>query len=175
MIWESKRILQMINSPEGQAVLEKEYGVEEHLMENIGPLLGISGICNLLGAIKTAKFYDYGEDETIVTVATDSLSRYHSVMDDMKRDYGDIDRAQAVSITNGLIHGHRTDWVMEGTREARTRWHNLKYYTWVEQQGKTVQELDAQREASWWEAHQERVTDIDDAILKYREEHGYTV
>ena len=173
--WESKRALQMLNTTVGQSVLEKEYGVEEHLLENIAPLLGISGVCNLIGAIKTAKYYDYGEDETIVTVATDSLSRYHSVMDDMKRDYGDIDQARAVGVVESLLHGQKTDWIMDGTREARTRWHNLKYYTWVEQQGKTVEELDAQRDPAWWEDHQAKVADIDAAILDHREKHGYTV
>jgi cysteine synthase len=63
----------------------------------------------------------------------------------------------------------RTDWIMEGTRAARERWHNLKYYTWVEQQGKTVQELDAQRDPAWWESHQQRVQDIDARLTTLRE------
>jgi hypothetical protein len=63
----------------------------------------------------------------------------------------------------------RTDWIMRGTPEARTRWHNLKYYTWVEQQGKTVQELDAQREPAWWERHQQMVQEIDARLVALRQ------
>jgi cysteine synthase A len=173
--WESKRGLQMLNSEGGLQALERRYGVDPGLMECISPMLGISGVCNLLGAIKTAKHYDMGKDDVIFTIATDSLSRYHSVMDNMRRDYGEIDEAAAVGVIEGIFRGQRTDWVMDGTREARTRWHNLKYYTWVEQQGKTVEELDAQRDPAWWEAHQQRVEDIDAAILEYREKHGVSV
>ena len=57
---------------------------------------------------------------------------------------------------------------MEGTREARERWHNLKYYTWVEQQGKSVEELDAQRDPDWWLEHQARVAEIDRRLLEQR-------
>jgi hypothetical protein len=45
----------------------------------------------------------------------------------------------------------------------------LKYYTWVEQQGKTVQELDAQREPAWWERHQQMVQEIDARLVALRE------
>ena len=57
---------------------------------------------------------------------------------------------------------------MEASRAARERWHNLKYYTWVEQQGKTVAELDAQRDPEWWLAHQARVAEIDKRLLAQR-------
>jgi cysteine synthase len=170
--WECKRGLQALNTPAGIEVLEKRYRTEPGVIECIGPMLGISGICNLLGAIKTAKYYDLGEDEVIFTIATDSLSRYHSVMDDMRRDYGEIDEAIAVGVIEGIFQGQRTDWIMEGTREARTRWHNLKYYTWVEQQGKSVEELDAQRDPGWWIRHQQKVAEIDSALLEYRAKHG---
>jgi hypothetical protein len=60
------------------------------------------------------------------------------------------------------------DWIQEGTRHNRDRWHNLKYYTWVEQQGKTVEELDAQKNPDWWFAHQERVGEIDRLIRETR-------
>jgi hypothetical protein len=58
---------------------------------------------------------------------------------------------------------------MPGTPDARERWHNLKYYTWVEQQGKTVEELDAQRDPEWWLAHQARVSEIDSRLTAARE------
>ncbi len=50
----------------------------------------------------------------------------------------------------------------------RNRWHNLKYYTWVEQQGKTVEELDAQRDPEWWLEHQQRIADLDEKIRAAR-------
>jgi hypothetical protein len=134
----------------------------------LAELLGISGICNIIGAIKTAKYYNMSSDDVIVTVATDSMERYHSVMNNMREEHGALDEAQATSYVEGIFHRADTDWIMEGTRDARERWHNLKYYTWVEQQGKTVQELDAQRDPAWWVAHQEQVAEIDKRLMAQR-------
>ena len=50
----------------------------------------------------------------------------------------------------------------------RKRWHNLKYYTWVEQQGKTVEELNAQRDPAFWEREQAQVAEVDRLLLEYR-------
>ena len=69
----------------------------------------------------------------------------------MRSAHGALDEASATAIVDGVYHRAATaDWIMEGGRAARERWHNLKYYTWVEQQGKTVAELDAQRDPDWW-------------------------
>ena len=121
-----------------------------------------------IGAIKTAKFYGMGGDDVIVTVATDAMERYGSVMATMRERHGPLDEATATAIVDGVFHRAATDWVMEGSREARERWHNLKYYTWVEQQGKSVAELDAQRDPAWWIGHQEQVAEIDKRLLEQR-------
>jgi len=165
---ESKKGLQLLAEETGRAALVNRYGIDPALVEKLGTLFGISGICNILGAIKTAKFYGYGKGDMIVTIATDALDRYHSVMADMAQTYGTLDEAAAVGRVEGVFHGMRTDWVQAGTPEARQRWHNLKYYTWVEQQGKTVEELDAQRDPAWWENHQAMVQDIDSRLTALR-------
>ncbi|MEJ5200558.1 MAG: pyridoxal-5'-phosphate-dependent protein subunit beta, partial [Anaerolineae bacterium] len=146
----------------------KRYGADPDTVEQLGSLFGISSICNILGAIKTAKYYRMGKDDLIVTVATDGLDRYGSVMEAMRRDYGVVDETEAIARVRSLFHGLRTDYIWEGNWENRARWHNLKYYTWVEQQGKTVQELDAQKDPAWWEAEQALVREIDARLLEYR-------
>jgi hypothetical protein len=166
---ECKLGLQVFAEAAGRETLVKRYGMDAELVEQLGPLFGISGICNILGAIKTAKYYNFGEEDVVVTVATDSLDRYHSVMASIAECYGPLDEAATVGRVEGIFHGMRTDWIAEGTREARERWHNLKYYTWVEQQGKTVEELDAQRDPAWWVAHQQRIPEIDARLTALRE------
>jgi hypothetical protein len=94
-------------------------------------------------------------------------------MNDMATSYGTLDEAAAVGRVEGIFHAMKTDWIMPGTPEARARWHNLKYYTWVEQQGKTVEELDAQRDPAWWEAHQVRVQEIDAQLLALRQSESH--
>lgn len=165
---ECKKGLQVLAEPVARQSLVARYGIDEATVEKLSTLFGISGICNILGAIKTAKYYGFGQDDVIVTVATDALDRYHSVMGDMAQQFGTLDEAAAVGRIESIFHGMRIDWIMEGTRAARERWHNLKYYTWVEQQGKTVQELDAQRDPAWWEGHQQRVQEIDARLAALR-------
>ncbi len=165
-----KKGLQLLADEAGRETLVKRYSIDPQLTERMGDLFGISGICNILGAIKTAKYYEMGNDDIIVTVATDGLDRYHSVMDNMREHFGVLDEAAAVGRVESVFHSATTDWIQPGTKAARERWHNLKYYTWVEQQGKIVEELDAQRDQQWWIDHQGRVGEIENKLLKLRQE-----
>jgi hypothetical protein len=125
-------------------------------------------VCNVLGAIKTAKYYGYGPNDTVVTVLTDGIDRYHSVMDQITEKYGALSRAEAERRHRSIFLDAKLDYVQEGTVQNRERWFNLKYYTWVEQQGKTVEELNAQRSQSWWKDQQDKVEDVDARLLKAR-------
>ena len=84
---ECKKGLQVFAESGARETLVERYGVEPELVEQLGGLFGISGICNILGAIKTAKYYNLGAGETVVTVATDALDRYHSVMGAMAQQF----------------------------------------------------------------------------------------
>jgi hypothetical protein len=131
-------------------------------------IFGISGACNLIGAIKTAKHFGLGKHDAIVIPATDNIDRYHTTMQETDERYGRLDTCESVVRIEGILKNQKADWYMDGTPGARRQWHNLKYYTWVEQQGKTVDELNAQLDPEWWLAHQARVADIDQKILALR-------
>ena len=160
--------LRLFAEEAGRRALVERLGVDAELVAQLSELLGISGVCNIIGAIKTAKFYGLGADDVVATVATDGMERYDSVMAALRDKHGALDEAAALAIAEGVFKRAGTDWIQEGARESRERWHNLKYYTWVEQQGKTVEELDAQRDPQWWQAHQEAVADIDNMLLDQR-------
>jgi cysteine synthase len=162
------RGLQLFTESVGWQVMEERFGVPGAATCQLASIFGISGICNLLGAIKTAKFYNLGRDDLIVTVCTDAFDRYPSVMEMLTAQEGVMDEPLATARMSQIFHGAGLDWIQEGTRHNRDRWHNLKYYTWVEQQGKTVEELDAQKRPEWWLAHQEKVAEIDRLIQAYR-------
>jgi len=125
-------------------------------------------VYNVLGAIKTAKHYRFGRRDVIATICTDAIDRYHSVMDAMAECYGAVDDARGLAYVEGIFRGQKTDWIKDGTPDVRQQWQNLKYYTWVEQQGKTVQELDAQRDPEWWLRHQALVPEMDRRIREAR-------
>jgi cysteine synthase len=164
---ECKKGLQLLTEEAGWNTLVKRFGVPRASVEKMATIFGISGVCNVLGAIKTARFYGMSARDTIVTICTDNIERYHSVMADLTRTYGKMDEAEATARV-GIFRDQKTDWTHEGTVEMRRQWHNLKYYTWVEQQGKTVEELNAQLDPAWWREHQERVVEIDKRILAAR-------
>lgn len=165
---ECKKGLQLLTSEAGQQTLARRYGVSETKMKRLATIFGISGVCNALGAIKTAKHYRLGKRDVIVIICTDAIDRYHSVMEEMARVYGEIDDARAMAYVEAIFHGAKTDWIKDGTPDVRRQWHNLKYFSWVEQQGKTVEELDAQRDPEWWIGHQQLIPEMNARIKSAR-------
>ena len=161
---ESKKGLQLLTEEAGWNALAGRFGVPPESVGRMAGVFGISGVCNVLGAIRTAKHFRLGPRDLIVTVCTDDVGRYRSVLAEMTRTLGPMGEAEAAARVD-IFRDQRTDWVLEGTPDTRERWHNLKYYTWVEQQGKTVEELDAQRDPGWWGRHQEIVPELD-ALLR---------
>lgn len=165
---ECKKGLQFLTEEPGMDRLVR-LGVAPALVEKLSTIFGISGVCNVLGAIKAAKHYHFGPNDVIVTICTDAIDRYHSVMEEMTRTYGVMDATEAAVRLGAIFHGQKTDWIKDGTPDVRRQWHNLKYYTWVEQQGKTVAQLDAQLSPSWWAEHQQMVPEIDTRIKQARD------
>ena len=165
---ESKMGLQLLTEDAGWKIMMERYGISGEDACDMAGIFGISGVCNVLGAIKTAKYYNLGQEDVICTVCTDSIDRYHSVMEELTKTFGKMDQTEAAVRLVSIFHKQKLDWIAEGTREARERWHNLKYYTWVEQQGKTIKELNAQRDPEYWIEKQDRVKEIDRMILDSR-------
>lgn len=165
---ECLRVLQVFTHPIGSETLTKQFGIDEDTACRIAQTFGISGVCNLLGAIKTAKHFGLGKRDVIVTVATDGPDRYRSVMHQWN-EHHPLTPAAAESIVSSILHRQKTDWIKDGTPDNRRQWHNLKYYTWVEQQGKTVEELNRQLDPEWWLAEQAKVADINRKIGAMRQ------
>lgn len=165
---ECKKGLQVLTDEAGWNTLNKRYGISKKDIEMLSKIFGISGVCNVLGAIKLSKHYGLGKDDVIVTICTDAIDRYRSVMADMDKRFGKLDETEAAVRVGSIFHSQKTDYFSEGTRLEKERWHNLKYYTWVEQQGKTVDELNALKNQEYWESQQKLVGEIDKRIEQYR-------
>lgn len=165
---ECKLGLQALTEEPGQEALCRSFGVPEEAARRLSGIFGISGVCNVLGAIKTARFYGLGRDDLVVTILTDAIDRYRSVMASLSDCFGPMDRTAAEKRIEGIFHRQKLDWIQEATRLNRERWHNLKYFTWVEQQGKTVEELEAQRRPDYWEEKQAEIARIDRLITACR-------
>ena len=157
----------MVLLQEGGRFLIDELGISEQAANRMVNTFGMSGVCNVLGAIKTVKHYGLGPDDLVVTVATDGYDRYPSVARWLASQEGEQTREKALRRIE-IFHRAKTDWVLEGDRETRLRWHNQKYFTWVEQQGKTLEALEMQKDPDFWREQRDRAKDIDKKILEMR-------
>ncbi|MHC1739991.1 MAG: pyridoxal-phosphate dependent enzyme [Anaerolineaceae bacterium] len=159
-------IMRLFNEPVGQKYLVKK-GVPEQIVKHLD-LLGFSGIANVLSAIKFAKYSEMGENDIVLTVLTDSMELYGSRVADMNEEFGPYTETDAAETFARYLLGVTTDNFLETTYESRKRIHNLKYYTWVEQQGKTYQEIQEQwYDPNYWTDIQGQVEEIDELITEF--------
>lgn len=170
---DSQKILRFFNEPLGREYLVKECGVSPELVELLG-YFGISGIANMLCAIKMAKYYELTEKDVLATVMTDSASMYQSRIEELKEEDGEYTPIKAAVDYTAHIASIKTDNMLELTYEDRKRIHNLKYYTWVEQQGRTVDELNAlwYDEENTWGSVRRQAPEIDALINEFNERTG---
>jgi cysteine synthase A len=133
------RLMRLFNEPEGKQYLI-DMGIDSELVKELH-LLGISGIANMLSAIKTAKYFEYTEDDVIISLATDSMEMYLSRMEEEKEAKGAYNTLQAARDLDRCMLGQGIEYLKELSYTDRKAIHNLKYFTWVEQQEKDVKDL----------------------------------
>ena len=170
---DSQRLIRLFNNPMGKEYLINEAHVSPEVVEKLS-YLGISGTANVLCAIKMAKYYEMTEHDVIATVLTDSVDMYGSRIKELEEENGPYTMTSAAVDHNLHMLGLRTDNMEELTYIGRKRVHNLKYYTWVEQQGRTVEELNDlwyNPEKTWKGVHSQ-AKDLDELINEFNEASG---
>ena len=161
-------ISRLFNEPEGRKYLVRK-GVPAEFVEQLD-LLGFSGISNVLTAIKFAKYYEMGENDVVLTMLTDSMDLYQSRLKEMHAEYGEYTEIDAAADHARYLVGQTTDNMLELRYPDQKRVHNLKYFTWVEQQGKTYEEIQAQwYQPDYWTNIQGQVGEIDELIVAFNE------
>ncbi|MFX1517584.1 MAG: pyridoxal-phosphate dependent enzyme, partial [Promethearchaeota archaeon] len=165
-------LVRLFNEPVGHAYL-RDQGVSEDLVSQLH-LLGISSIANVLMAIKFAKYYELTRKDVILTVFTDSMELYGSRVKELRAEYGDYNERTAAADFHRSLHGIRTDSMAELRYIERKRIHHLKYFTWIEQQGKSTEELDRQWHDydNYWRSINMLTSKIDMLIEEFNEKVG---
>ncbi|MFH1681877.1 MAG: pyridoxal-phosphate dependent enzyme [Candidatus Eisenbacteria bacterium] len=163
-------LLRLFNEPEGTLLLVRE-GVPETTAAAL-PLLGISSICNLVAAIKTARFYELGERDLLIIPLTDSSELYRSRLGEMRERRGELKAEEAARSFARYLEGIAVDHTRELGYHERKRLHNLKYFTWVEQQGKSAEDLRRLWEPDFWEGIYASAGGWDRAIEAFNRETG---
>jgi len=164
-------LARLFNEPVGKKFLASQ-GVPESLLSALD-LLGFSGISNVLSAIKFAKYYELGGNDILLTVLTDSMQLYQSRLQEMHAEFGAYTEKDAAADFARYLIGQSIDNLLELRYTDRRRVHNLKYFTWVEQQGKTYAEIQAMwQEPDYWMNVQKQVPEIDALINEFNKEVG---
>jgi cysteine synthase A len=164
-------VARLFNEPAGREHLVNT-GVPEALVSKLD-LLGFSSIANLSMAIKFAKYYELGGNDIVLTVFTDSMELYQSRLEEMRSELGEYSRTDAAADDARYLKGLGVDHLEELRYTDRRRVHNLKYFTWVEQQGKTYEEImDQWYEPDYWTGVQGQVAEIDELIGRFNAEVG---
>jgi len=165
------RIFRLFNEPEGHKYL-KASGIDPEFVDKLH-LLGISCIANMLSAIKTAKYYEMTDEDVVITIATDSAEMYTSRLAELTEEKGPYTQLQAAKDMERCIFGQTTDHLKELSYYDRKAIHNLKYFTWVEQQAKEIEDLNQLwNDRNIWEQQFNQAERWDEMINEFNEETG---
>lgn len=165
-------LLRLFNEEAGQEYLKK-MDVPEEMIARL-PLLGISSIANMVLAIKFARYYELGEKDVVLTVFTDSMELYRSRLEEMRAASESYGETEAAVDFHRDLKSIETDYIQELSYYDKKRIHNLKYYTWVEQQGKDMEELNAQwyDYEDYWGGIHRQAAEIDRLIEEFNRKTG---
>jgi len=167
------RLIVLFNTEVGRRYLVERCGLNADLVARLANF-GLSSIANLLAAIKTARHYDLGPDDVVLTVATDGAAMYGSEIDKVtRRDFnGRFDAVAAGETWGRSLAATTTDHLLEMTHAERKRVFNLGYFTWVEQQGVALEDFNARAQQSFWDGLQELVPAWDAMIDEFNAKSG---
>ncbi len=160
----------LFNTDAGRRQLLREGRVPEALVTQL-ERFGLSSICNVLAAIKVAKHSNLGEEDVLLTVATDGAELYASELDKiLARDYpGGFDEAAAADAEHRYLRAVDTDHLLDLSNRDRERIFNLGYFTWVEQQGVSLEDFVARRDQSFWRGLQPLLATWDGMIEEFNQ------
>jgi len=166
-------LLVLFNTDEGRKYLVQRRGIAADLVNRLSNL-GLSSLCNMLAAIKAARYYGLGPEDVILTVATDGAAMYGSeITKALSRYFGNRFDAVAAGETWGrALAATTTDHLLEMTHIDRKRVFNLGYFTWVEQQGVSVEEFSMRAHQSFWDGLQDLVPAWDAMIGEFNASSG---
>ena len=158
----------LFNTPTGRGYLTHRKGLSNAAAAGLSDL-GLSSIANVVGAIKMARYMGLGPDDAVLTVATDGSEMYGSELDraEKKEFGGTFDELAAAEVFGQYLAGTTTDNMLEMNQRDRERVFNLGYYTWVEQQGVSIEDFDARRDAAFWDGLMDMVPVWDAAIDRF--------
>jgi cysteine synthase len=158
----------VFGTPAGLEYLRRRRRVPESTLAGLSSF-GLSSICNVVAAVKTAKYLRLGPDDVVATVATDGAGMYASERERITaRDYPEgFDEVVAAEVFGRWMLAAGTDDLLETTLRDRERIFNLGHFTWVEQQGVSIEDFVARRDQAFWRDMRSILPEWDDMIREF--------
>ncbi len=156
------------NTTAGRNYLASRLGLGQETITALGNL-GLSSLANILGAIKYAKYNRLGADDVVLSVATDGAALYETELGLAEKKYfgNGVEEIAAAETFGRYLLGCTTDNMIELDRRGKERIFNLGYYTWVEQQGVSLDDFVARRNQSFWDGLMDLVPAWDGMIADF--------
>ncbi len=155
---------------DGTKILVEE-GIEENVAEGLKDMFGVSGICNIIGAIKMAKYLNLGPDDNVVTVATDGMDRYKSVLDDLDRRYLETKDFVLRRWKKDVFDHADTTMITDfRSKEMKEQLFNQKEKDWLPF-GYEKAYMDTMKDERFWNEEYAKVQTYNARIVELREEH----
>jgi cysteine synthase len=170
---DTDRLNLAFNSPEGAACIASRKDIDPSLAAVFSEI-GISSWANILASIKLARSMGYGSRDAIVTIATDSARLYRTEAETARSrffpcGFGAKDAARVIDLS---LTGESTENVLLLGPSERRRIFNLGYYTWVEQQGISVEDFDRRKDQEFWREVAGSTREWDRLITEFNGETG---
>lgn len=147
-----------------------ENGVKREVAEQMRELFGVSGICNIIGAIKIAKYLKLGPNDNIVTIATDGYDRYESVIQDLGRRYLETKDFVLRRWFNDVFRKIGEEDIKDyRPKEQKEELFMQKEKDWLKF-GYSQEYLDSMRNMKFWDNEYEKIHHYDELIKKSRKE-----
>lgn len=164
----------LFNDPSGLGYLTGRQRLDPGFAADL-PLLGLSGIANLVAAIKLARRLDLGADDLVVTLATDSAALYASEREKYAAAHypAGFDAVNAGEIFGAHLQAIADNDVLELTHHERSRIFNLGYYTWVEQQGVALDAFERRRAPGFWAGLRQALPTLDALVAEFNAKAGF--
>ena len=157
----------LFNTEEGKNYLTRRKGFEKNFVDRL-PEFGFSSIANIIASIKLAKKMKLTKNDAIITVATDGADLYETELAKTKKQFSKIyDQVTCAEIFAKNFEAITVDHTLELSQIDKERIFNLGYYTWVEQQGTSLEEFENRRNQSFWNKHYKDMISLDPKIKEF--------
>ena len=157
----------LFNTDEGRKYLTNRRGLNAEFIGRL-PEFGFSSIANIIASIKLAKKMKLTKDDAIITVATDGADLYKTELAKTKKQFSKIyDQITCAEIFAKNFDAISVDHTLELSQIDKERIFNLGYYTWVEQQGTSLEEFENRRNQSFWNKHYKDMISLDEKIKEF--------